>query len=239
MTDEELDSLMKRVLIDSIKLDLDAEDKLSAIDFEPSHRHQRQMKAMLRDPLGWARKKTRPVWKTAIQRVAIILLAISLGFGAIMVASPTARAAFTRWIREWYETHITYRYTGERTLDAMPRYEIAELPEGYFEYERVEKKNYTLIIYQNADSGEWISLHYTYMQQGFAIDFMVESEDIVPITVHRMAGELYLSKNLEEEDSTITWIDAEANLQFVVDAPFGREDILQIAESVFQEENGK
>ncbi len=238
MTDQALDALMKRVLVDSMKLDLEADTKDNTASFTPSSRHQRQVKAMLKDPLGWSRRKARPVWKMIAQKAAIILLAISLAFGTIMAVSPTARAAFNRWIREWYETHITYRYTGERTIDAIPRYGIAELPEGYFEYERVEKKNYTLIIYQNVDSGEWISLHYTYMQQGFAIDFMVESEDIVPITVNGMAGELYLSENLEE-DNTITWIDAEANLQFVVDAPLEQADILRIAESVILEKTEK
>ena len=71
---------------------------LSAERFEgrSTVQHQRQIKAMLKDPLNWSRKKARPVWKMVAQKVAIVLLVISVGFGTVMVASPTARAAFER-----------------------------------------------------------------------------------------------------------------------------------------------
>ena len=235
MTDEELDVLMRRVLIDAIKID-EAEEDDSTINFEPSPQYQRQIKAMLKDPLGWSSKKSRPIWKTVVQRVAMILLVISLGFGTLMITSPTARSAFIRWVTEWYETHVTYRYAGDSISGTIPRYEITELPEGYFEYKKEESDNYTQIIYQNTDNDERIRLRYIYMQQGSATDFYVENLEVISITVRGMVGELYLSKNLEE-DNTVTWIDEEANLQFVLDAPFEQNVILRIAESVLHEEN--
>lgn len=235
MTDQELDALMKRVLIDSIRLDLDEVTKNDTIQFTPSARHQRQMSSMLEDPLKWSRKKSRPIWKAVVQKVAMILLVISIGFGAVMVTSPTARAAFVRWITEWYETHITYRYTGESISGTMPRYEITELPEGYHEIKREETPNYTQIVYQDANDGLQISLSYVYMQQGIAIDFIIENSEMLPITVNGKVGEVYLSKNLDEMDSTITWIDTESSLQFIVDAKLGKEDSLKIAESVSRE----
>lgn len=234
MTDQELDALMKRVLIDSIRLDLDEVTKNDTIQFTPSARHQRQMSSMLEDPLKWLRKKSRPIWKAVVQKVAMILLVISIGFGAVMVTSPTARAAFVRWITEWYETHVTYRYTGEGVSGTMPQYEITELPEGYYEFERKETSNYTQVIYQNADNDKRIRLNYIYMQQGSATDFYVEDLEIVSITVRGMDGGLYLSKNLATGDNTVTWIDEDANLQFTVDAPFEQEKILRIAESVIE-----
>ena len=237
MTDQELDALMKRVLVDSMKLDLEADTDDHPAAFVPSTQHQRQIKAMLKDPLNWSRKKARPVWKMVAQKVAIVLLVISVGFGTIMVASPTARAAFERWIREWYETHINFRYAGEDTSGILPRYRISALPEGYFEYEREERAGLTHIIYKN-DNKDRIRLFYVYMQQGAAIDFVTEGMEILPITVNGMAGELYLSKDLNTEN-TIVWIDEKANLQFVVDASFGRDDILRIAESVLLEESEK
>lgn len=237
MTDQELDTLMRRVLVDSMKLDLEISD--NAVSFTSSPQHQRQMKAMLKDPLGWSQKKAQPVWKMIAQKVAIVLLVISVGFGTIMVASPTARAAFERLVREWYETHITYRYAGENTSGILPRYRISVLPERYFEYQREEIPSFTQIIYQNDDNGEQIWLSYIYMQQGAATDFVAEGLEISPITVNGMAGELHLSKDLNKEDNTITWINEEANLQFIVDAPLDRDDILRIAESVLLEETEK
>ena len=64
MTDQELDTMMKRVLIDLIKHDCEAEEGNGTLAFRPSAHHQRQMRLMVKDPLGWARKKARPMWKT-------------------------------------------------------------------------------------------------------------------------------------------------------------------------------
>ena len=132
MTDQELDTLMRRVLLDSLKLDLEGATG-NELPFEPTPRYQRQMTAMLADPLKWARKRARPVWKKAIQKVAVILLVFSLSLGSLMAVSPTVRAAVVRWVTEWYETHIIYRYSGEDILGEMPHYDISELPHGYTE----------------------------------------------------------------------------------------------------------
>ena len=110
MTDQELDTLMRRVLLDSLKLDLEGATG-NELPFEPTPRYQRQMTAMLADPLKWARKRARPVWKKAIQKVAVILLVFSLSLGSLMAVSPTVRAAVIRWVTEWYEMHVTFRVT--------------------------------------------------------------------------------------------------------------------------------
>ena len=80
MTDEELDVIMRHVLVDSLRLDLGAED--DKVTFKPSLQYQRQMKSMLKDPLKWAAQKTRPMWKIIARKAAIILLIISLSFGS-------------------------------------------------------------------------------------------------------------------------------------------------------------
>ena len=79
---------------------------------------------------------------------------------------------------------------------------------------------------------------YIHMQQGSATDFVTENLEIVPVTVNGMAGELYLSPDLDK-DNTVTSIDEKANIQFVVDASLGQTDILRIAESVVLEKTEK
>ena len=118
MTEQELDLFMRNVLLDAIALD--EETNTVTIPYTPSLHHQRQIKAMLKNPLRWARDRKQPVWKRALKRVAVILLVISLAFGSLMVVSPTARATFIRWVTEWYETHITYRYAGPSAVEKMP-----------------------------------------------------------------------------------------------------------------------
>ena len=107
MTDKELDRLMRRVLLDSMDLREDA------AGFVPSARHRREMRAMLKDPAGWARRRAQPVWKRGLRHAAAILLVCTLGLGGAAVASPTVHAAVLRWATEWYEEQVIYRYGGE------------------------------------------------------------------------------------------------------------------------------
>lgn len=91
MTDQELDRLMRHVLMDGVEQETET-DARDIPAFQPSPRYQRQMAAMQRDPLAWSRKKQRPAWKKCAQTAAALLLAAGLG----LAASPTARADIVR-----------------------------------------------------------------------------------------------------------------------------------------------
>ena len=231
MTDRELDRMMQHVLLDAIKRDCEKEtDDVPA--FKPTHHYQRQMAKMLKDPLKWERRRARPLWKNVAQKAAVILLVFSLSLGSLMAVSPTVRAAVVRWVTEWYETHIVYRYSGEQIIGEMPQYEITDLPEGYIEDERVNWPSYVSVVYQNKDTGKTIYLDCTYMQQGSASDYVTDGVEVVPVTVNGLSGQLFLTDDWENKWNTITWIDAERNLQFEIDANVNRDVILHMAESV-------
>lgn len=235
MTDQELDRMMQRVLLDAVKRDCERETD-DGPSFEPSPRYQRQITAMLADPLKWAHKRARPVWKKAIQKVAVILLVFSLSLGSLMAVSPTVRAAVIRWVTEWYEMHVTFRYSGEQISGEMPWYEITGLPEGYIEDEskRIEWPEYISFTFYNPnkENDQRIIFDYAYMSQGGAADFVTEDTEIISVTVNDLEGQLFLEKDWENTRSTLTWIDAERNLQFTLMAALNETDILHIAESV-------
>lgn len=159
---------------------------------------------------------------------------VSLSLGSLMAVSPTVRAAVVRWVTEWYETHVVYRFSGEQIADEMPQYGVTDLPEGYAETERVEWPSYVSIIYQNVndENASWIYLQYIYMQQGASSNFGIENADIIPVTVNGLEGQLYLTRDTEGADSTITWIVPDENMLFAVSAALNANDILHIAESV-------
>ena len=230
MTDQELDAMMKRILIDSIKLDCESEEESDALAFHPSAHHQRQMRLMVKDPLGWSRRKARPVWKAVAQRAAVVLLIISLGFGTVMAGSPTARAAFVRWVTEWRETYIVYRFAGENISGEMPQFEITGLPEGFVETERVEFPEMSSITYEN-EAGDVISFNYIYMSQGGASAFETENSDVYDIEVNHMNG-LFGESQIPGNFNTIVWIDTEQNIQFDISGVFNYLDMLHMAESV-------
>ena len=229
MTDQELDTLMRRVLLDSLKLD--AESAASGeLSFEPTPRYQRQMEAMVKDPLKWERRRARPLWKNVAQKAAVILLVFSLSLGSLMAVSPTVRAAVVRWVTEWYETHIVYRYSGEDISGEMPYYEISGLPQGYTEIIRDIYEASVSVVYESP-SGDMICFDYTHMQQGAANIIAPGDDEILDVTVSGIQGQFFLPHD-PADAKTITWIDADSNLQFVVKAFCSETDILHIAESV-------
>ena len=173
MTDQELDRLIRRVLLDSIERQ---EERKAVVAFTPSARHDWQIRSMLADPIRWAHRRTRPVWKSALQRVAVILLVFTLSLGSLMAVSPTVRAAVVRWVTEWYEDQVIYRYSGEMFTGKMPQYEITALPDGYIENEseREDDSNYVFRAYRNAELQKTIYFDYAHMQQGSSSAFLRE-----------------------------------------------------------------
>ncbi|MEG2146650.1 MAG: DUF4367 domain-containing protein [Lachnospiraceae bacterium] len=229
MNDENLDKLMHKVIIDALHTEWS--DTLNGTpSLRPSRKYQQAMKAMLRDPFAWYRKKIRPMWKKALQTVAVIMIAISLSFGALMAASPAVRAVVIQWAREWYETHIVYRYSGEAILEKMPQYEISSLPEGYKEIDRFTSSGYVSITYQNED-GLLLYLDCNFIQQGSAGDVVTDDMDVSDISVNGYTGQLFLSQN-STQSSAITWIDENQNIQFTIDGFADPKGLLHMAESV-------
>ena len=185
---------------------------------------------MLSDPEKWLRGRTRPVWQKVMQRVAVFILVVLINFGAVMAFSPTARAAVIQWIVEWYETHISFQYFGEEKPDEMPQYHISDLPDGYFEIERVDDVLSTDVIYENS-TGEFLYLRYTHMNQDIESIIVPGDDEVIPISVNQMEGYLFIPKDPESR-ITITWIDEQNNIQFTIAAMVEPNELMRMAESV-------
>ena len=233
MTDEQLDKMMHQILLDAIKLECDRNEEETVL-VHSSPKYQRQMAAMLKNPQKWANRRSKPTWEKMLQRIAVVILVLSLSFGSLMVVSPTVRAAVVNWVVEWYETHITYRYSGETIKEDMPQYTITDLPDGYVEEksQKIEWENYVRNTYVNKKTNDIMYFDYVYMQQGSEWDYDTEDVQCVPVTINGLKGQLFLADDWEEKWNTITWIDPEQNIQFSVDANLSESDILHIAESV-------
>ena len=85
---------------------------------------QSRMDALLR------RTKRRQATRTVFRRTAA-LLAVLLTLGAVLTASPTARAAVSSWLRRTTTRDgATYRFSGRDTAGELPD-DMPWLPEGY------------------------------------------------------------------------------------------------------------
>ena len=228
MTDQELDRMMRRVLLDSLKYD-EASVEQELEPFVTSQKHQRQMKEMLKDPLKWLKNKTQPAWKLVAQKVAVILLVASVGLGSLMAVSPTVRAAVIQWVTEWYETHIVYFFSGEANSEELQKYEIENIPETFVETDRLENTSSVSVFYED-NCGGVICFDYFYMHQGAAV-LVTTDENVIDIIVNGMLGQLFLPTDTKNT-TTLVWFDSLANIQFTIDSTLSREVVIDMAESV-------
>ena len=228
MTDQELDRIMRRVLIDSMKLEEDVEDNGPV--FEPSLRHRRRMRAMLANPLGWLRGRERPLWRQAVRRAAVFLVVCGMTLAGAMAFSPAARTAMVRWVVERSGNDIDYVYAGEGSEEDLPQYEITELPEGFVETERDVLPGLVDVIYESP-SGDVIWLSYVFMRQGALTSFDTKDANAFDVTVNQLPGTFFEARtpgNL----NTLRWIDPDLNMHFTVDGCFDLDVLLHMAESI-------
>ena len=83
MTDQELDRLLRRALLDAA----DQEAQTPPETETPlSEGHRRRMREMLRDPLLWFRLRNPYPWRTVARRAAVVLLMLSLSAAMVLAA---------------------------------------------------------------------------------------------------------------------------------------------------------
>ena len=229
MTDVELDRVLRRALLDALRSD-ESQAPQADIPFVPSRSYRRSMGRICKDPLKWLRERERPMWRRVMQQAAVILLVITLSFGCVMVTVPSARAAVVRWVTEWYETHIVYRYSGDAVPEQVPEYTITALPEGFVEIDRTVLSQLTDITYADED-GNIVSFSYSVMYQGGIRSFDTTGSVITEVAVNGAPGQFFEAKNFGEFN-TLTWVDEGKNLQFVISGCFEQVDLLRMAGSI-------
>lgn len=233
MTDQKLDQMLRRALLDA------AAQEAEALPQEPpelSPRHGRSMRAMLRDPLAWARSRRRPALRTAARHAAArhaaaVLLVLVLSAAVLVTVSPQVRADITRWVAEQTGNVLDFQFRGDSPAQPIPQYQITALPEGYVETERTDALDAGNVTYKNSD-GDMILLDYAYMQDGALHRIILNDTDTMSdIRVSGMPGKLIISTE-EKSFDCILWIDAAQNLQFTITAVAEESVIIAMAESV-------
>lgn len=226
MTDQALDNLARRVMLDAIRLEyggLMAE--MPEHDFLPAF--ERKMRRLIR-------RADHPVRFRIIQATACLLLAVLLTGCTVLTVSPEARTAFAGWIRELQQEWFSYRYAGE--IDSSPRntvYYPAWLPEGYREVEAPEPGTFVRALYQN-ESGALLSFAY---QVGLEkTTFHVEWENTKPqrVTVSGKKADFY--QNTPDGANVLVWPDEERGIVFWLAARLTAEELVQTAESLRESE---
>ena len=232
MTDQELDRLMRHVLMDGVeqKSEQPSEaDNGEAPAFQPSPRYQRQITAMKRDPWAWAKKKQRPAWKKWAQTAAALLLAAGLG----LAASPTARADIVRLAVEWSQNRASFVYSGPDVEGELPCYVLGDLPEGFVQtgWQRLGPAMATA-DYENA-AGDCLYLDYSYMQQGGGTFIDMDEGEVIETLVNGMKGYFFQDADPDAFD-ILTWTDTRQNIQFTLGGCMDLDQALALAKGLKQ-----
>lgn len=233
MTEEEFDALLRRALEDDVR---DRYAKLFGPDTvlpEPQHsrRFLRWEKKLLADPLGFARKQARPMWKKALRAAACFLLCAATVVGAALVLSPSARAWVNQRIMYWTDTHAEFTYA---TADGKPVSEDwrpAYIPEGFKETDAdwSEKTGISQMTYENA---EGTLIHLTAMPAGQNGSISVDNEhsECYDIEINGQPASLFVS-NTEGFPSYLLWSNADMTTMFCLMARLSTDELIAIAES--------
>lgn len=229
MTDQELDRLMRHVLMDGIGQEAEQTSQQDIPAFQPSPRYQRQMAAMQRDPWAWSKKKQRPVWKKWAQTAAALLLAAGLG----LAASPTARADIVRLAVEWNQNRASFVYSGPDVEGELPCYVLGDLPEGFVQtgWQRLGPAM-AAADYENA-AGDYLYLDYSYMQQGGGTFIDMEEGEVIQTQVNGMKGYFFQDADPEAFD-ILTWTDTRQNIQFTLGGCMDLDQALALAKGLKQ-----
>lgn len=229
MTDQELDRLMRHVLMDGIGQEAEQTSQQDIPAFQPSPRYQRQMAAMQRDPLAWTRKKQRPAWKKWAQTAAALLLAAGLG----LAASPTARADIVRLAVEWSQNRASFVYSGPDVEGELPCYVLGDLPEGFVQtgWQRLGPAM-AAADYESNDGG-YLYLDYSYMQQGGGTFIDMDEGEVIQTQVNGMKGYFFQDADPEAFD-ILTWTDTRQNIQFTLGGCMDLDQALALAKGLKQ-----
>lgn len=184
---------------------------------------ERKMRRLLK------KQKTRLAYQL-LQRAASIFLAALIGVSTWLAVDTEARAAFFRWCKEIYETHVVYRFSGEEPMQTAA-YRPTWLPRGYQEdsvFAPIEGSG--SVVYKN-DNGDILTFQYMPIQQGTVAAVVPETSIFKAVEINGLHGELYLESD-PTKASVLAWFDDQGNLAFSISGCLPESDIMHMAGSV-------
>lgn len=174
--------------------------------------------------------------RSIARRVAAVFLAALIGVSAWLAIDTQARASFFNWVREVYETHIVYRFTGEVPTETLPEYRLGWLPEGYVQVSSSGTEEMWAALYQSGEDA--LTFVYYRMAPGEVGSIYDTGSDGEPLTVNGNSGHFYPGAD-EASSNGLAWIDEKQSIFFMLSGFLSSDDMLHIAETLYLEEMPK
>lgn len=226
---EELQRI-RRALLDAAAADYHQALAAAPADVPPSRAYRRWRRRLLRNPQGLLRQQARPPWARALRGVACAVLALSLTFGAVMMVSPEARAAVSRWFFREEDTYTAYQFHGDISQDPMPLWVPTNLPEGYALLHREDFGTWVEMVYADEHTGQTLQFRYQRLSTGGGWSLTTRNTTRTEVSLHGLPGHLYTAQ--EGALHTLVWFDEEKGYTFLLSAQLPVEELLAVGEGV-------
>ena len=223
MNDAQLDKLLRDALLEASIQD---SAELDEAVWTPSWSYLRKKKRMLRDPFSYGARVLKSPWQIALQRAAVIFLAVLALFGSLMMV-PQVRAETARVFRAWFATYTEFSLTGSGVehADYYPSY----LPDGFTESRTISSAGNLTVVFSRGEE----SLIFNVIQNREGTAALINTEDCreQKLSVCGLPAALYISSR-EDYPSYLVWSSGDENILFILTAELPEAELLKIAESV-------
>ena len=235
MDDSEFDIMLRSALMDAIRLEWAQELEGTQPEHQFSARYLREREKLLKDPFGYARRKTRPMWKKAVHLAASILLVVSIGLGGILAISPEARAWVVKQLSVfWGDRSAVFTIPEHQDgLVDISHYRPTCIPDGFEIVAEIDDSDVSLgLTYRNM-AGNYICFDSASSSDSVGFSFILDNEhsERQDVEVNGCPGTL-MAANEAGWPSHLIWMDQELGISYCITSDLDYEELLQIAESV-------
>lgn len=211
------------------------EESMSAIPTENecdhvfSDRFEKNMKSVIK-------KNNHPQLKRVLRMAASFALVILIAGGSVIALSPTARAAVIGWLFGQEGTIFSYTSMGEQSeSDIYYKYELPEIPEGYFLWQEVVDENQCIILYGEEATGHLLKITGTPNDGTGAMFLLTTTEQKETVQIGDITADFYQSES-DDSGSGIAWVDPENDYLICIDGFFSKDELIAFASSIVKTE---
>lgn len=211
------------------------EESMSAIPTENeidhvfSDRFENNMETVIK-------KNKHPQLKRVLRMAASFALVILVAGGSVMALSPTARAAVIGWLFGQDGTTFSYTSMGEESeSDVYYKYELAEIPEGYFLWQEIVDDSQSIMLYAEEETGHLLKVTGSPNDGTGAMFLLTTTDEKSTVQIGDITADFYLSES-EDVSSGLAWVDPENDYLICFDGFFSKEELIDMAESLVKTE---
>ena len=181
------------------------------------------------------RRGNHPTVYRRLRRAACFLLAILLSGSVWLTVDTEAREAVFGWISERVEGAYHYFFRGERTSqDYLTGYTLSKIPEGYKESNQIETEEYSIKIFVEASTGNYLTLGWLHPSANTVepeLFFFTGDMEQEMVQVNEQSAEFYWD-DTGEKGNVIVWRDGKTDTLLYISGYFNKEKLTNLAEDV-------